>query len=124
MASWRDSARAAAEPELRALEEKRTESNSGERKAEKMGSEAKASRGEGEEEASAEEAAVSAGEGLLKVPSLWSGEDGRMPGDAMIRGGVLAVAAPATRSRSRRPSPRRFFSPSSAACNCRLNTGP
>lgn len=113
MASCRDSARAAAEPELRALEEKRTESNSGERKAEKMGSEAKASRGEGEGEASAEEAAVSAGEGLLKVPSFWSGEDGRMPGDAMIRGGVLAVAAPAPRSRSR-PSPRRFFSPSSA----------
>lgn len=82
-----------------------------------MGSEAKASRGEGEGEASAEEAAVSAVEGLLKVPSFWSGEDGRMPGDAMTGGGVLEV-----------PAPDQDLVPSSVflpfVCVCRLDTGP
>jgi hypothetical protein len=45
--SWRDSARAAAEPEERAWEEKAAESKEEERKAEKTGSDAKVSNGEG-----------------------------------------------------------------------------
>lgn len=54
MPSWSFSAVEAAEPADRAAEEKRVESKEWERKAEKVGSEAKASRGEVEGESETE----------------------------------------------------------------------
>lgn len=71
----------AAEPEERAEEEKRVESNSGERKREKVGSEEKVSRGEGDCSEVVEEGCggvlglVEGVLGFLKVESLWSGEE-------------------------------------------------
>lgn len=72
MASWRNSAKAAAELEMWAWVEKWTKSNSGERQAEEMESEVKAPRGKGDKEALAKEVVESEVEGLLKILSFSS----------------------------------------------------
>lgn len=72
MAEWSFSAVEAGEPEERAAEEKVVEEKDGERKGEKIGSSAKASRGDDDGAA----AAPAGGVGDLKVERRWRGEDG------------------------------------------------
>lgn len=85
MPSWSFSAVEAAEPADRAAEEKRVESKEWERKAEKVGSEAKASRGE------APPVAVVGVEATVGVESFWRGEGG--VGEAFwIAGRAMPVA--------------------------------
>lgn len=76
MAEWSFSAVEAGEPEERAAEEKVVEEKDGERKGEKIGSSAKASRGDDDDGAAAPAEAAAEGVGDLKVERRWRGEDG------------------------------------------------
>lgn len=92
IASWRVSARDAAELEVKAAEEKREDEKDGERKAENIGSDANASSGEEVEEVDAvvdDFVAVTFPEDFdVKEDRRWRGDDGgKTPGDAIDRDG-------------------------------------
>lgn len=84
--SWSFSAVEAAEPEDRAAEEKRVESKEGERKAEKVGSDAKASRGE---------APPAVTVAVVGVERFWRGEAGAAD-DLWIAAGDAMLSLPAS----------------------------